>query len=83
MCTHANSEKVIYLDEKAMLQRILTYTDRIFKIVKPRRVLYLAIDGVAPRAKVGVRPPSFPIASESTSTPTLAHTDESTACTAV
>ena len=52
MCTHANSDEIVKLDEKAMLQRIFTYTDRIFKIVKPRRIFYLAVDGVAPRAKM-------------------------------
>ena len=40
------------LDEKAMLQRIFTYTDRIYKLVQPRRTFYLAVDGVAPRAKM-------------------------------
>ena len=40
------------LREKEMLQRIFTYTDRIYKIVRPKRVFYLAVDGVAPRAKM-------------------------------
>jgi len=50
-CTHANSDELVILDEKAMLQKIFTYTDRLYKIVKPRRMFYLAVDGVAPRAK--------------------------------
>lgn len=52
MCTHANADEIVVLREKEMLQRIFTYTDRIYKIVKPRKTFYLAVDGVAPRAKM-------------------------------
>jgi 5'-3' exoribonuclease 1 len=51
-CTHGNADGVILLDEKGMLQRIFTYTDRIFKLVNPTKMFYMAVDGVAPRAKM-------------------------------
>lgn len=38
--------------EDAMIEAVFAYTDRIFRIVRPRHLLYMAIDGVAPRAKM-------------------------------
>ena len=51
-CTHSNNDKLVALNEKEMFQRIFAYTDRLYKLVKPSRLMFLAIDGVAPRAKM-------------------------------
>eukprot|EP00038_Savillea_parva_P027465 m.59700 g.59700 ORF g.59700 m.59700 type:complete len:976 (-) comp7911_c0_seq1:228-3155(-) len=38
--------------ELDMFRAIFDYVDRIFAIVRPRRLVYLAVDGPAPRAKM-------------------------------
>lgn len=38
--------------EEEMYENVCRYVDRLFRAVRPRKLIYLAIDGVAPRAKM-------------------------------
>jgi 5'-3' exoribonuclease 2 len=38
--------------EEEMYENVCHYVDRLFRMMRPRKLLYLAIDGVAPRAKM-------------------------------
>jgi XRN 5'-3' exonuclease N-terminus len=44
-CTHAN-DPTLKLTETEMVVRIFAYLDKLIQIMKPRRLVFLAIDGV-------------------------------------
>lgn len=50
-CTHPEDKPPPESEEEAMVE-IFAYIDRIMDIVRPRKLVYMAIDGVAPRAKM-------------------------------
>ncbi|ORY63948.1 XRN 5'-3' exonuclease N-terminus-domain-containing protein [Pseudomassariella vexata] len=50
-CSHPE-DKPAPKDEEEMMLEIFKYTDRVVNMVRPRKLLLIAIDGVAPRAKM-------------------------------
>mmetsp|Transcript_25743 Transcript_25743/g.65477 ORF Transcript_25743/g.65477 Transcript_25743/m.65477 type:complete len:554 (+) Transcript_25743:987-2648(+) len=50
-CSQKEKKDKIQTEEE-LFQKIFSYTDHLFRIVRPRKLIYLAIDGVAPRAKM-------------------------------
>ncbi|PBP17918.1 5'-_3' exoribonculease Dhp1 [Diplocarpon rosae] len=50
-CSHPE-DRPAPKDEEEMMLAIFKYTDRVVNMVRPRKLLLIAIDGVAPRAKM-------------------------------
>ncbi|RCK63054.1 5'-3' exoribonuclease 1 [Candida viswanathii] len=51
-CTHSNDDTLTRLTDDQMYSAIFNYIDHLFQIIKPKKTFYMAIDGVAPRAKM-------------------------------
>lgn len=50
-CTHPEGRPAPETEEEMMVE-IFRYTERVVNMARPRKVLMMAIDGVAPRAKM-------------------------------
>ncbi|GME80861.1 unnamed protein product [Ambrosiozyma monospora] len=51
-CTHSNDGTINHLTDEQMFGAIFSYIDHLFDTIRPRQTFYMAIDGVAPRAKM-------------------------------
>lgn len=52
-CTHPCDGDVHFrISEEEMFEDIFNYINTLFKIIKPREIFFMAVDGVAPRAKM-------------------------------
>ncbi|XP_061652278.1 5'-3' exoribonuclease 1 isoform X1 [Phyllopteryx taeniolatus] len=52
-CSHPNDEDVHFrISEEKIFADIFHYLEVLFRIIKPRKVFFMAVDGVAPRAKL-------------------------------
>ncbi|EUD67918.1 protein Xni [Plasmodium inui San Antonio 1] len=51
LCSHSDNSKRAKSNEEIFLN-IFLYIERLFDIIEPKKLLYMAIDGVAPKAKM-------------------------------
>ncbi|KNE61402.1 hypothetical protein AMAG_06232 [Allomyces macrogynus ATCC 38327] len=52
-CSHPNDDDINFrLTDAQMFQAIFDYIDHLFNKIKPKKVFFMAVDGVAPRAKM-------------------------------
>lgn len=51
-CTHSNDGTISRMTDDQMYAAIFKYIEHLFEIIKPKDTFYMAIDGVAPRAKM-------------------------------
>ncbi|KAH7916764.1 XRN 5'-3' exonuclease N-terminus-domain-containing protein [Hygrophoropsis aurantiaca] len=50
-CTHPEGKPAPETEEDMMVE-VFSYTERVVNMIRPRKLLFMAIDGVAPRAKM-------------------------------
>ncbi|KHJ96921.1 XRN 5'-3' exonuclease [Oesophagostomum dentatum] len=52
-CSHPNDDDFSFrISQEQIFADIFAYIDKLFNIIRPKKVFFLAVDGVAPRAKM-------------------------------
>ncbi|GMT12680.1 hypothetical protein PFISCL1PPCAC_5472, partial [Pristionchus fissidentatus] len=52
-CSHPNDDDITFrISEEQIFLDIFKYIENLFNIIKPQKVFFMAVDGVAPRAKM-------------------------------
>ena len=53
-CSHGNDDEAVTkrLTEAEIMVKIFAYIDKLVSIVRPQKLIFIGVDGVAPRAKV-------------------------------
>ena len=57
MCTHGNDPEIAETSARDQLVRIFAFTDKVCKIVAPKRTIVLAVDGGIDHALAAAHPP--------------------------
>jgi 5'-3' exoribonuclease 1 len=54
LCTHPDTDEIVAMPtDEEIYRNIEMYLDRVItKVIRPRKSIYFAVDGVAPRAKL-------------------------------
>lgn len=52
-CSHPNDSDVFFrITEEQMFSDIFHYLEYLFRMIRPQKLFFIAVDGVAPRAKM-------------------------------
>lgn len=52
-CSHPNDNDASFrITEEAIFLAVFAYISHLFSVIKPQKLFFLAVDGVAPRAKM-------------------------------
>lgn len=51
-CSHPDDGALSHLSENEIFDGIFSYIEHLYQIIRPKKIFFLALDGVAPRAKM-------------------------------